>query len=624
MTPSIAVVFGLVLLAGILFATDRVPNEIVALAVAVLLAALGRWTTVTPQEAISGFASPATITVLAMFILSEGVRATGVMEKLGRRLARATRTSPARRLGATLLMGGLPAGFVNNTPLVSVLIPAITAMSRRARSSPSRLLIPLSFVSMMGGMLTVIGTSTSLLASDLSGRLLGHPIGLFEFTALGAFVLLVGGSYLMLVGWRLVPERVRPEEDLTEKFRMRDYLGRASIPEDSPLVGLRLHDLEPGEEYDLDVLQIVRDGETFQAPGTDQAMRAGDTLVLRAGPRDLEAFCRENRLEPRRLQKVTDRSFVDPGHTLLEVTLAPESELDGQTLVSAQFRDRYTGTVLGLQRGDTVIRDRIETAELREGDSLLVLVTREKAPVLEAEPGLAVTQVTPADPAEAARPGTPGATIGGGARTPRSWEARPRRGERPPALPIAILAAVVVSAAAGVWPIYIAALAGVVALVLTGSLTTARAYRSVSWDIVFLLAGILPLGLAMERTGAAGYLADLVLAATAGLSPIVILGIFYLLTAALTNVISNNAAVVLMIPVALDAAARVGGEPFSFLLAVTFGASTAFMTPIGYQTNLLVYTPGGYRFRDYVVAGAPLQLLLAVATTVGIAALWGV
>lgn len=241
-----------------------------------------------------------------------------------------------------------------------------------------------------------------------------------------------------------------------------------------------------------------------------------------------------------------------------------------------------------------------------------MLVSREKVPVLEAEPGLVVTRHTPADAFREASLGQATGDDGG----PQS------RGR--PAVAVGIVAAVIITAAAGVWPIYIAALAGVVALVLTGCLTTSAAYAAVSWDIYFLLAGILPLGSALERTGAAAFLAELVLARAESMPPVIVLGLFYLLTALLTNVISNNAAVVLMIPVAVDAALQIGAEPFSFLLAVTFGASTAFMTPVGYQTSLLVYTPGGYHFQDYVVAGAPLQLLLAVVTPAGIALLWGI
>lgn len=211
------------------------------------------------------------------------------------------------------------------------------------------------------------------------------------------FGLVVGGAYLLIVGGRLVPARVHPEEDLTERFRMREYLSRVFVRPESPLAGHPLRDLELDEEYDLDILQVVREAEVFLVPTTDQELQAGDLLVIRAQESTLAAFCQANRLEPHRLEAVSDDTFVDRKHSLLEITLAPDSELAGETLVSSNFRNRYAGTVLGVTRGDHVTRDRIEHFELNEGDSLLVLVSREKIPVLEAEPGLVVTRLTPAD-----------------------------------------------------------------------------------------------------------------------------------------------------------------------------------------------------------------------------------
>lgn len=234
LTAGIASVFALILLAAVLFATEWIPAEIAALTVTVLLVVLEPLTGVTPREAISGLSSPAVITVLAMSIVSEGVRRTGVVKRLGNRIIPLTRGTERRQLGATLALAGPVAGFVNNTPVVAVLVPVVVDLAKRNRISPSKLLMPLSFVSMMGGMLTLIGTSTNLLAADLSRLLLDRRISMFEFTGLGLVVLGVGSLYLLTLGRRLVPERIRPEADLTEKFRMRDYLSRVRVPEGSP------------------------------------------------------------------------------------------------------------------------------------------------------------------------------------------------------------------------------------------------------------------------------------------------------------------------------------------------------------------------------------------------------
>lgn len=599
-----AVVFALILTAGVLFATEWLPVEITALGVAVLLAVLGRWTGVTPTGAISGFASPATVTVLAMFILSEGVRRTGAVERLGVWISGRIGSSEGRALGVVLATAAPVAGVVNNTPLVAVLIPAVVDVARRSRISPSRLLLPLSYAAMLGGTLTLLGASMNLLASDLSGRLLAHPIGLLEFTPLGLVVVAVGILYLMTVGRKLVPARIRPEEDLTQRFDMRRHLRRVRVPSGSSLVGIPLEAVKGAEAYPLDVLQIVRGRRAFPGPTTDQEVAAGDLLTLRADPDTARRFARERQLELQPRADVTDASFVDADHTLVEVVVAPGSELAGRTPVSSDFRRRFGGTVLAVRRPGEVVRGRVETEALREGDALLVLLERDAMAHLEGRSGVEITGVTPAEP-------------------PAGVEAAGGEGGRKTPVALAIVAGVVAVAASGLMPIYIAALGGVVMMVATGCLTTSRAYEAVDWDVIFFLAGILPLGIAMAETGAARYLAGALLEVAGGLPPVVVLGIFYLFTAVLTNVVSANASVVLMIPVAVDAAARIGADPFPFLLGVTFAAATAFTTPVGYQTNLMVYVPGGYRFSDYVRVGAPLQILLAVVTPLAIAALWG-
>lgn len=606
LSPGILIVFGVVLGAALLLGTRWVPVEVTALSVPVVLAVLEPWTGLTPEEAVSGFSSPGTLTVLAMFVLTEGVRRTGALRRVARRLARWSRGSERRELGFTLGLGGPPAGFVNNTPLVGVLLPLLVDLARRNRTSPSRLLIPLSFVSMLGGTLTLLGTATNLLASDLSDRLLGRPIGVFEITPLGAVVLLAGGAYLMTVGWRLLPERIPADVDLLGKFEMDDFLHRLRVGADSPLVGRTLEEGQRGELWDLDVLQIRRGRTIYAGPRIDRSVEAGDVLRVRADPQTAETFAAEKGLSFLRHARFTDATLVDAGHTIVELTVVPESKLVGETLVSTGFRNRYDGTVLGLGRGDRLIRGRVEEVELDPGDSLLVLLPMNKREVIEGETELAVTRVTPLE--DLLRP-VPEDEDRGRARTP---------------VALGILAGVVLGAGAGLVPIHIAALGGVALMIVTGCVEPEQAYRSVGWDVVALLAGLIPLGIAMDRTGAGALLAEQILSASGGVPPVAVLGFLYLLTVALTNLIGNTASVVVMVPVAVDAAVRVGSDPFAFLLAVTFAAPAAFLNPMTYPTNLMVMGPGGYRFGDYARVGAPLQLLLAVVTTAGIALLWGV
>ena len=610
MTPGIGIVFGLVALAGVLFAVDRVPNDMAALGLAVTLAALGRWTGVTPADAVAGFASPAVLTILAMFVLSEGVRRSGVVQRAARRLLPFTEGRPDRQLWLTLGLAGPPAGFVNNTPVVAVLAPLVADLARRHRTSPSRLLMPLSFVAMMGGMLTVMGTSTSLVASDLSARLLDRPIPVFEFTHLGLLVLAAGVVYLVTAGRWLVPERIPAEQDLTRVFGMREHLVRARVEQGSALAGRTLPESQAGEDWDLDVVRIGRGDRAFPGPDTDRIVEPGDVLTIRARPETLEAFARAKGLRRLPRETVVDEDLVDEEATLVEATLPEGSPLAGETLVSRDFRRRDGGTVLAVRQGDRLVRGRVEDRPLREGDSLLVLVERSRLGHLEEGRILELTGRTPVEAIrEVARREAERESPGSGRRALAAT---------------AILVGVVGVAAAGLLPIHVSALGGVVAMVAAGCLRTDQAYAAVRWDIVFLLAGVLPLGVAMDRTGAAALLAEAVLGGAEVLPPLAVLGIFYLLTALLTGLVSNNAAVVLMIPVAVDAARAIGASPFAFLLAVTFAAGASFLTPVSSQTNLLVHTPGGYRFGDYLRVGAPLQLLLAVVVTAGIGLFWGV
>jgi di/tricarboxylate transporter len=473
----------------------------------------------------------------------------------------------------------------------------VTDLAESNGISPSKLLLPLSYASMFGGMLTLIGTSTNILASDISGRLLGHPFSMFEFTKLGLVVTVVGAAYLMTVGRWLTPARIKPEEDLTEEFGIGEYLTEVVVREDSPMVGRTVQESLAETDLDVDVLQLIRDGRPFLEPLARKTVRVGDVFVLRTDRTTLVELLDAEGLDLLPEVAVTEAELEvqEDGHNLVEVVIAPGSALVGETLRSANFRERYEATVLALRHGGETIRQRMDRVRLEVGDTLLVQATEGRVRRLNANPDFIVAQ-------EVHRP---------------DW----RREKILPA--IAIVLGVVGAAALDLLPIMVSALAGALVMVVTGVLNPTEVYDAVHWDVIFLLAGVIPLGIALEGTGAADLLADAVVASADVLPAIAVLGLFYLVTALLTNVISNNASVVLMIPVAVEAAQQLGANAFSFVLAVTFAASTAFMTPVGYQTNLFVYGPGGYKFTDYFRVGAPLQALFTVVTTLGIAFFWG-
>ena len=593
---DVLVVLAIIALALVLFATERFPVDLTAILVMVLLMVFGEWTQISPREGISGFANPATITVLAMLMLSAGVSRTGVVQKIGNLMTSFAGESQFKQLGATIGVAGPASGFVNNTPVVAILVPVVSDLAHQGRTSPSKLLMPLSFASMLGGMLTLIGTSTNILASDVSDRLLGRPFSMFEFTGLGLVILVVGSAYLMTIGYRLLPERIEPREDFIEEYELQDFLTEVTVREDSQIVGLTVREALASVPFDVDIIGIARDGEQFIEPLGQKEIRAGDVFRVRADRESLQAVMD---LEGLSLldEEVTEAELeaVETAQTLVEIIIPSGSPLVGKTLESATFRQRYDANVLAVRSHGDLVRERMDRIPIRVGDTLLIQATEDSIDRLARTRDFIV------------------------AHEPTSPDYRTDK------IPhaIAIILGVVLLPALDVLPILVSALGGVVVMTLTGVLRPNELYESVDWNVIFLLAGVIPLGIALEQTGGSAIIGEMV-AGTADMLPVIgVLWVFYLATSLITNGISNNASVVLMIPVAIEAAQGVGANPFAFVLAVTFAASTAFTTPMGYQTNLMVYGPGGYRFTDFFRVGAPLQLLLSVVTTVGIALLWG-
>nr|WP_276275036.1 SLC13 family permease [Haladaptatus sp. QDMS2] len=603
-TIDMLVVFVVILLALFLFATEWFPIDVTAILIMVTLMVLEPWTQISAQEGISGFSSPATITVLAMLILSTGINRTGIVQLIGRKMSEFAGTDQRKQLAATIGVTGPVSGFINNTPVVAILVPVIADLAHKGKTSPSKLLMPLSFASMFGGMLTLIGTSTNILASDISARLGAespesglHAFGMFEFTQLGIVVFGVGALYLMTVGVWLLPKRVPAEEDLVEEYALQEYLADVIVPENSSLIGQTVEEALGADALDIDVLQLIRYGERFSEPLARKEIHENDTLRVRTNRDTLEEIMAAEGLRfvgGPRSQDDLDSGEEEP--VLVEVVIPSGSFLVGETLASSTFRQRYDANVLAFRSRGKVVRDRFEDIHIRVGDTLLVQAPPDSLTRLVQNEDFIVAH---------------------------EFDDVEYRTEKIP-FAIAIIAGVVGLPALDILPIVVSALGGVAAMILSGVLKPNELYQSVEWNVIFLLAGVIPLGIALQQTGAAALLGSAVASTAAFLPAIGVLWVLYIATGLLTSVISNNASVVLMIPVAATAAQSIGANAFAFVLGVTFAASTAFMTPVGYQTNLFVYGPGGYRFSDFIRVGAPLQLLLSVVTVVGIAFFWGI
>ncbi|SEP18665.1 Di-and tricarboxylate transporter [Halogranum amylolyticum] len=640
---DVIVVLAIIAIVFVLFVTQPVPIDATAVGLVVALVLLGEWTGVSPEQGVSGFSNPATLTVLAMFVLSEGVRRTGVIQILTRKLIAFAGDNEFRQLLATVTLSGPPGGVVSNVSVVAVLIPAIMNLARQTKTSPSKLLIPLSFASMLGGMLTVVGTITNLLASEVWVQVGGpdaEPFALLEFTHLGAIVLLVGIVYLLTVGRYLTPARIKPAESPTDAFGMTDYLTDVVVMEDSPLVGSRVGELGE-EDLDLDVFQIVRRNRTLARGLGSERIQAGDVLSVRADQETLQEVIEQDHLEllPEVMEAATeDDASLPPGFSprrhgwesldaersgslaedeassedteedgdetaeeasdeeieLTEVVLLPGPWSSRRSGV-ADFERDYDVTVLAIRRGDEVIRQRLREVRLQAGDVILVQVPDQVLDRMARDTNVA---------------------IAGEDR----WEDFDRS-----KIPIAlgILAGALGLAALDVLTLMVSALTGVAAMFFTGILTPEDAYEAIDWEVIFMVAGVIPLGIAVEASGTADLIADLVVSVSVLLPVIAVLGLFYLGTAVITEMISNSASVVLLLPIGVEVAGQLGANPFAFVMAVTFAASTPLLTPVGYQTNLMVYGPGGYKFTDFARVGAPLQLILTVVTTAGIAFFWG-
>lgn len=593
MTIEIVLAFGILIVALIIFALEIFPIDFVAFAIMAVILLLGPFLGVAPEEAISGFSNPATITVLAMFILSGAISRTGMINLLAQRMVRFAGQGELRQLATIMLVVGPISAFINNTAAVAILIPTVITLAREKRQAPSKLLLPLSYFSQLAGVMTLVGTSTNILASSLAARQGYGGFGMFEFAPIGVCIFMAGAVYLLFVGRKLLPARPH-NEAVAEKYQVKEYLSEVIILDNSPLVGKSLAQGQLRTDFDVHVFEIFRNGRKLRHPLLANILQAGDVMFIKANTEQLlkiqaiEGVAIEPEVRLGEYDLETDR------RGLLEVVIAPNSDLIGGTLKSTNFHHHYNSTVIAIRKHGEVIRERLGDVSLNFGDTLLLRGDVAALEQIKREPGFIVTEeLQPANFRTAKIP-----------------------------IALAIVVGVVGVAALGV-PILVTSILGCVLMVLTGCLQVNELHDSIRWDVIFLLAGVIPLGLALERTGGAQLLANLAAHSANYVPSLVLLAIFYIMAMLLTELISNNATVVLMVPVGVATAQALGLDGRAFILAIMFAASTSFSTPVGYQTNTMVYGPGGYRFLDFTKVGGPLNLTLAILTPIFIFLLWG-
>ena len=588
MTLDMAMVLALAAAAIVLFATERLRVDLIAM---LLMGALLLTGLVSPEEGIAGFSNPATVTVAAMFIISSALYRTGAVAALGRLSAWVFERNLWIGLVTMMASVGLLSAFMNNTPVVAIFMPIVLSTAATIRISPSKLLMPLSFASMFGGVCTLIGTSTNLLVSAIAARSGYEPFSMFEFTRFGLVLFGVGAAYLLVVV-RWLPER-REVQELTREYGMGRYMTEVELQEGACSVGLPLAESPLVREVGVEVLEINRKGHRIFVPHPQTELQVGDTLRVVCDVDRIQSLAERQgiRLKPRKLK---DADIETQETVLVEAVVAPGSVLVGETLKSFRFRNVFGANVLALRHRGSVLHEKLGNTVLLGGDVLLIEVRSDHLDLLRGHEAFVMI----------------------------SEVAFPTLRREKALVALAIMAAVVATAALGVLPILVGSVAGAVLLVLTGCLQPEEAYQAVDWKVIFLLAGALSLGVALENSGAALLLSELLIRTAFALGPVAVISGLYLATSLMTESMSNNATAVLLAPIAIGAAQLMHVDPRPLLMAVTFAASASFMTPVGYQTNTMIYGVGQYRFTDFVKFGGPLNLIFWALATFLIPVFW--
>jgi len=780
LTSEIALTLSILLIATVLFITERLRVDLVALLVLGSLALTG---IITPDEALAGFSNPAVVTVWAVFMLSAGLARTGIASVVGRKMRQVAGEGEARLLLVIMLTAGALSAFMNNVGVTALLLPVVINIARSTNRPPSKLLLPLAFGCLLGGMTTLIGTPANILASSALEEYGLTAFKPFDFLPVGLTALLLGTGYMVLLGRRILPERdfARQLRQVSpgELYDIGERLFIIRLPRDSQLAGATLAESHLGSALNLNVIGIIHNGQTQLAPQPDAVLRGGDRLLV-SGRSDQLAEMRNGQTltlkkqgwesEQFTLEQLSSREIK-----LAELTLPPTSTAIGQTLEQIKLRERYGVNALAILRGGKPVRTKLQTIPLQDDDRLLVQAPRAQWDELEQSEDFALTSTEtsevyhlherllligipatsslagktlaqsrlndafglsvvgiireegtllmpePEEPIQAGdtllvegkpedvrllnglheleieeettprvldleservglaeavlspRSHLPGKTlrqvhfrekyglsvlaIWRGGRAHRSnlrdmplrfgdgllihgrreklqllaseedflmlteeLPEAPRRGKA--VVAALVMGAVVLSAALGWLPIAIAALAGAALMVLFGSISMSEAYRSVEWKAIFLIAGMLPLGIAMETSGAARYIAEGVVDLVGPYGPLALLAGLFLLTTLASQVMPNPVVTVLMAPIALNTASHLGLSPYALMMTVALAASASFLSPISHPTNVLVMGPGSYRFSDYTKVGLPLTLLLLAITLTVLPVFW--
>ena len=595
MTPDIILVMVLLLFGFIMFVTEMFSIDVTAMILLTILFMLGY---LTPSEALSGFSNPAVITIAFLFIISRALQKTRILEYLIIRVRRLADKSILIGRAVYLFTIGVASAVVNNTAIVAIFMPVSIRLAQKYKMSPSKMLIPLSYSAILGGTLTLVGTSTNLLVNSIYVKVPGvEPMGMFEFFKYGAILMVVGLLYILFIAPMILPSRTSTSS-LTKSYRLGGYLTEMRITAESPLNGRTCLERGINKNYDVMVLDILRDNKMITNMIRLTKLKEGDVLFVRG---TLENFLRMKEVEKVALltdEKLTQEELEQEDNVVLECLITDKSDLVGKSLMTSNFRRRFGSFILAIRREGTIVREKIAHVVLSAYDTLLVYGPKNKVNELSKTNEFVVLGEVDAE-----------------LRKQRFWW-----------MTIVVIIGTIALAAFGFMPIVKSAMLGVVILLALKILTPQESYQSINWQVIILISALIPVGIVIQKTGTAGWIAGLISSATESVpsewQPRVLLALIYFITIFLTEISSNAATAIIMTPISIAVAQQMGFDPRAFVFAVAFAASASFITPVGYQTNLMVYGPGGYKFSDYIRVGFPLAFIFWIMAVFILPILW--
>ncbi|NKB50014.1 MAG: SLC13 family permease [Alphaproteobacteria bacterium] len=586
MTADQILIFAILGLAMVFFLWGRWRYDVVAFTALIAAVVVG---VVPSANAFTGFGHPAVVTVATVLVISRALQASGIIDHVANLLVRTAR-SETSQIGTLSGLGAILSAFMNNVGALALLMP----LALRLGGKPAALLMPLSFGSILGGLITLIGTPPNIIIATFRADVTGEPFRLFDFAPVGAPVALIGLIFVVTIGWRLIPRGRSGRKSAADLFEVRDYIAEAKIPDGSELIGVSVAELEHRHDDRSIVVGLIRGDTRLLHTLRRQILRAGDRLLIRTDPAVLDKLSAEKGLDLSGESALSDENLRSNEIGLIEAVVPPGARIEGRSAQMLHLRRRYGAALIALARQGQPVRERLSTIRIQAGDILLLQGEADALPdVISALGCLPLAER--------------GLSLG---RPRQIW------------LPIAIFAAAVGATALNLAPVHISFSAAVIALILFNRITPREAYETIDWSVIILLGAMIPLGGALQATGGTALIAGAIVGLSGAVPAFMLVAILLVVTMTLSDLMNNAATAIVMAPIGVAIAQQLGVSSDPFLMATAIGASCAFLTPIGHQNNVLVMGPGGYKFGDYWRMGLPLEVLIVIVSVPLILLFW--